>query len=118
MKPITTSKSLISYCGLYCGACKRYISGSCPGCAENQKASWCKIRSCNIEHGYTSCADCKDFANPMECKKFNNFISKIFAIIFKSDRAAGIAMIKESGYEGFAEYMATNRLQSVKRGRN
>jgi len=48
-------------------------------------------------------------------QKFNNFISKIFAIIFKSDRAAGIAKIRESGYEEFAQFMATHKLQSIKR---
>jgi len=115
MKTITADKSLVAYCGLYCGACKKYLSGSCPGCHENQKASWCKIRSCNMEHGYASCADCKEFADPMACKKFNNFISKIFSVIFKSNRAADIAMIRESGYEEFAQFMAANKLQSIKR---
>ena len=115
MKEIIADRALIAYCGLYCGSCKKYLNGSCPGCHENNKASWCKIRSCNLEHGYSCCADCKDFANPMECKKFNDFISRIFALIFKSDRAACIAKIKETGYEGFAKYMAENRLQSIKR---
>ena len=67
-----------------------------------------------MEHGYTSCADCREFADPMACKKYNNFISKIFAFIFKSNRAAGIAKIKESGYEEFAQFMATQNLQSIK----
>jgi hypothetical protein len=115
MKPITADKSLVAFCGLYCGACRKYLSGSCPGCHENQKASWCKIRSCNIEHGYASCADCKEFTDPLACKKFNNFISRIFAVIFKSDRAACIAKIRESGYEGFAQFMADHHLQSIKR---
>lgn len=68
-----------------------------------------------MEHGYASCADCKEFADPMACKKFNNFISKIFAVIFKSNRAAGISMIKESGYEGFAQFMANQKLTAIKR---
>ncbi len=68
-----------------------------------------------MEHGYASCADCKDYSDPMACKKFNNFMSKIFAVIFKSDRAAGIAKIRESGYEEFATFMATHQLQSIKR---
>ena len=115
MKTIAADKSLVAYCGLYCGACKKYLSGSCPGCHENRKASWCKIRSCNMEHGYSSCADCQEFADPMDCRKYNNFISRIFAVIFKSNRAAGIAMIRESGYEEFAQFMATHKLQSIKR---
>ena len=115
MKPMVADQGLVAFCGLYCGACKKYLSGSCPGCHENNKASWCKIRSCNMEHGYTSCANCKDFANPMDCKKFNNFFSKFFALIFKSDRAACIAKIKELGYDGFAAYMTENGLQSIRR---
>jgi hypothetical protein len=115
MKEVTADKNLIAYCGLYCGACKKYLAGSCPGCHENNKASWCKIRSCNIENGYSSCADCKEFTNPMDCKKFNNFISRIFALIFKSNRAACIAKIRESGYDGFAKYMAENGLQSIRK---
>ncbi len=115
MKTIAVNADLIAYCGLYCGSCKKYVAGSCPGCHENNKASWCKIRSCNMEHGYASCAECKEFSDPMSCKKFNNFISKFFALIFRSDRAACIAMIREKGYEGFAKYMAENGLQSVRK---
>ncbi len=115
MKEIVADTKQIAYCGLYCGSCNRYLKGSCPGCAGNEKATWCKIRSCNMEHGYANCANCKEFSNPMECKKFNNFVSKIFAFVFKSDRAACINMIKTNGYESFANYMAENKLQSVKR---
>ena len=66
-------------------------------------------------NNYQSCADCKEFKDPMDCKKFNNFFSKMFAIILKSDRAACIAKIKNTGYEGFAQFMSENRLQSIKR---
>ena len=115
MKEIVKDSNLVAYCGLYCGACKSYLKKKCPGCHENAKASWCKIRSCNIEHGYRSCADCTEFADPKDCKKFNNFFSKFFAIVFSSDRPACIAKIKESGYDDFAGFMTENRLQSIKR---
>ena len=115
MKDIIADKSLVAYCGLYCGACRKYLSEACPGCTENNKASWCKIRSCNIEHGFASCADCKEFTNPMECKKFNNFVSRIFAVIFKSDRAACVAKIKSTGYDQYAAFMAENKLQSIRK---
>ena len=115
MKEIVADKKLVAYCGLYCGACRSYLKGSCPGCAENKKASWCKVRSCNMEHGYASCADCKEFTNPMDCKMYNNFMAKAFGFIFKSDRNACINMIKVKGYEDFSKYMADNKLQTIKK---
>jgi hypothetical protein len=51
-----------------------------------------------------------------ECKKFNNFISKLFGVILRSDRPACISRIKEIGYEQYAAEMATSRRQSIKRG--
>lgn len=114
-KTIIFDKNLIAYCGLYCGACRSYSKGSCPGCHDNSKASWCKIRSCNIELGYSSCADCHEFSDIKECRKFNNLVSKFFALIFRSDRPACIGKIKELGYEDFAAFMAENKLQSIRR---
>ena len=118
MRPeIKNNPNLIAYCGLYCPACYKYLNGKCPGCQQNAKASWCKVRSCNMEHNYSSCADCKEYTNPMDCKKFNNPVSKIFALVFKSDRPASIALIKEKGYEGYAAYMTENKLQVIKKKR-
>ena len=115
MNPIVADKNLVAYCGLYCGACKSYLKGKCPGCHENTKATWCQIRKCNIAHAYESCADCKEFTDIMECPKFNNFFSKFFALIFRSDRKACIAKIKEVGLDNFAVFMAENKLQSIRR---
>lgn len=115
MKEIVANTKLIAYCGLYCGSCRSYLKESCLGCAENKKASWCKVRSCNIEHGNASCADCKEFTNAMECKKYNNFMAKLFGMVFRSDRNACINMIKSKGYENFAIYMAENKQQTIKR---
>jgi len=58
-----------------------------------------------MELGYTSCAECAEFPNPGDCKKFDNFIGRVIGFVLNSNRAAGIAMIKERGREGFAEYM-------------
>ncbi len=115
MKPIIADPKLVAYCGLYCGACKKYLKGSCPGCADNDKASWCKVRQCCIQNGYTSCAECKDFPDVLECKQFNNFFSKIFAFIFKSDRKACINKIKDIGVDDFSKYMAEQKLISIKK---
>lgn len=114
MIELAINESLVSYCGLYCGACKRYNSGGCPGCAKNEKATWCKTRTCNIEKGYRSCADCS-LSNLRECGKLHNFISKAFGMVFNTDRIAGLTLIREQGYGAFAQQMASAKQMSVKR---
>lgn len=86
----------------------------CLGCSKNVKASWCKVRTCCIEKKSDSCADCKDYKDPSTCKKLNNFISKIFGLIFNSDRKACIAQIKKIGISGHAQKMAIEKRQSIK----
>lgn len=115
MPEITANPALVAYCGLYCGACGFYLKGKCPGCHENAKATWCQVRACNREYQYSSCADCKPVADVRACAKHNNFMSKVFALIFRSDRAACVDRIKKDGYPAFAKYMAANKLQSIKR---
>jgi len=107
--------NLIAKCGLYCGSCKRFLKEKCPGCLENNKASWCKLRTCCLEKKIASCADCKDYKNVMDCRKYDNFIAKVFGFVFDSDRSACIARIKEIGYEGFAHEMAENRVMTFKK---
>lgn len=115
MKEITANPDLVAYCGLYCGACKPYLIGKCSGCHNNEKATWCKIRGCCSENEYKSCADCKTYPDSVECKKLNNLISKIFAIIFGSNRNASLKRIQEIGYESYAQEMCKNKAQAIKR---
>lgn len=115
MKDVIANPELVAYCGLYCGACKRFLKGKCPGCHDNVKASWCGIRKCCIELGYMSCADCTDFADPSDCKKFDNFISKIFGLLFRSDRRACISQIKDLGLKAHAENMAAGKRHTIKK---
>jgi hypothetical protein len=116
MKTIVADTNLIAACGLYCGGCNAYLKKKCPGCRENEKAAkWCKPRTCSLEHQYQSCADCKQHSQVMECKDFNNYIAKLFGLIFRSNRKACIDMIKDKGYEGFAAYMAEHGLRTIKR---
>jgi hypothetical protein len=107
---------LVAFCGLYCGECGQYKRGRCPGCAENEKAGWCTIRTCCQENGYATCAACTQFAHVSDCRKFDNFMSRIFGLIFRSDRPANIAHIKEVGLETYANEMATRGRQSLRRG--
>lgn len=114
MKKIIADKELISYCGLYCGACKRYLKKKCPGCVENEKASWCKVRTCCLKNHYKSCVVCKKHKNVKNCKKFNNFLAKAFGCIFGNDRTKSIKMMKEHDCEHFAKEMAKQKRMTPK----
>jgi len=115
LKPIVADVDLVAYCGLYCGACGAYRRGRCPGCRENQKATWCKVRTCCRETACSSCAECKTVSDPNDCKKFNNWIAKLFGLVFRSDRRACILQIREQGLPGHAETMAARRQQAIRR---
>lgn len=94
----------IAACGLFCGECAKYKRGKCPGCHDYEKATWCDVRRCCNEHGWQSCADCT--LMPLaDCRKFNSFIGKIFAVVFRSDRRGCIERIRAIGYEAFAAEM-------------
>lgn len=115
MKEIISDPNLVAYCGLYCGACKAYLKDKCLGCHDNQKATWCKVRTCCIGNQYSTCADCKQFTDPKDCGKFNNFISKVIGIAFRSDRAACIQQIRSIGIQGHADNMTQQRRQTIRR---
>lgn len=112
-KQIEVNSELIARCGLYCGACRKYVAGKCPGCRKSEKAEWCKIRSCSASKGYHSCADCP--MDVRDCKTFSNLIGKIFGLIFRSDRHACIARIREVGKETYAAEMAAKGQHTIKR---
>lgn len=94
----------VAACGLYCGACRAYAKGKCSGCARNEKATWCTVRSCCREYGWATCAECT-LMEPDECRKFNNFISKCFKLVFRSDRQGCIERIRKVGLDAFADEM-------------
>ena len=43
MRTIVPDNKNIAACGLYCGACRKFLAEKCPGCKPNKKATWCKI---------------------------------------------------------------------------
>lgn len=114
MEQTENKNEQVAYCGLYCAQCRKFKMGKCSGCRKNDKNSWCKIRSCCIENNYDTCADCKKMALK-DCRKFNNLFSKIFALVFNSDRCACIERIKEVGQEQFAQEMAQQACQTIKK---
>jgi hypothetical protein len=115
MPDIQVNAELVANCELYCGACRFYLHGKCNGCHENSKATWCKVRLCCREKQIKTCDECAEFPDPRACKKFNNFMSKLFGLVFKSDRAACIAQIKQLGPDGHAIAMAEMGTQTIKR---
>jgi hypothetical protein len=115
MKEIISKAELVAYCGLYCGACRSYLRGRCPGCHDNSKAAWCTVRTCCIDRNYSSCADCREFEDPRECKKYNNIVSKIVGFVLRSDRAACIMQIKNMGIPDHADTMARQKKQTIRK---
>lgn len=114
-KEIIADENLVAYCGLYCGACKKYLSLKCPSCHKNQKATWCDVRSCCMQDGKWSCANCSIYFDINDCKMFNNFFSKLFWFIFKSDRKACINRIEEIWKREFSKEMAEKKIHTIKK---
>ena len=115
MNEMRSHSDLVAYCGLYCGACRSYRAEKCPGCHEHHQATWCKIRTCCREKGIATCADCASFPDPKDCRKFNNPIAKVFALVFRSDRAACIRQIRTLGIQGHADDMSQHGRHTIKR---
>lgn len=115
MREVVARPELVARCGLYCGACRSWLNERCSGCAENTKASWCKVRSCCHEHGHASCADCTQHPDPRTCGLFHNYISRMFGLLFRSNRRACVLRIREIGVPAFAAEMAAKRAQSLPR---
>ena len=113
MKEIEVNTQHVAACGLYCGACRKYRMGKCPGCYKNEKASWCKIRKCCKEKGFHTCAECE--MGVKECRFHNNIVSKVFAFVFRSDRPACIRYIRENGELSFAEEMTKQGEQTMRK---
>lgn len=115
MREIVADTKLVAYCGLYCGACRSYLKEKCAGCHDNERASWCKVRACCMEHSYSSCAECTEFPNPHACRKFHNFFSQAIGFLFNSDRRACIVQTRQIGLQAHAEEMALHKRQTIKR---
>ena len=99
-----TKEVVLAYCGLVCSDCGAYRKGRCKGChSDKPMNASCKVKPCAQEKNCVTCADCGDFTDLKECRKLNNFISKIFALIFRSDRIGNLCRIREIGIEKFKE---------------
>ena len=97
-----TEAIVIAYCGLICSDCGAYKKNRCKGChSEKPMNRNCKIKKCNIENNYVTCADCKEFDDLKKCRKLNNVISKVFSFIFRTNRIRNLNSIREVGIDQF-----------------
>jgi len=90
----------IAACGLFCTNCRKFKAGKCAGCQIAPGFARCSIRACCIRKSITTCAECDDFLSPRsyrECGKINNFIANVFALIFRSNRPAALALLRDEG---------------------
>lgn len=117
MRPITADPDLVACCGLYCGACKAFLKEKCLGCRKSSRNGWCAVKKCTREKGIATCAECGEHTQPMDCRKFNNFISRMFGIVFNSDRGACIEEVRQLGLKAYAAKMAERERPTIPRSR-
>jgi hypothetical protein len=113
---IKKDSKLVSYCGLYCGACKKYINELCKGCKEKETPEWCKVKPCNESKKTDSCSECNEVNNYKNCTKLYPLSYKFGEFIAGMSREAGLNMIKNKGKIKFAEFMEiVNKTLCIKR---
>ena len=66
-----------------------------------------------MEKSFHTCAECE--IDVKDCHLYNNFISKVFAFVFRSDRPACIRYIRENGEQAFAEEMTKRGEQTMRK---
>lgn len=76
------------------------------GCGQSR----CSIRKCAQEKELVSCADCSDYAS---CKLLDNFMSKLFGFIFRSNRSGNLDLLHEKGYDHVAEKLKSTGKMTV-----
>lgn len=67
-------KSLIAYCGTYCGVCEWKEKTGCKGCKTNGGVMFwgeCDKAKCCIEKNFEHCGECGD----MPCKKLQELFN-------------------------------------------
>ncbi len=113
------NKQMISYCGFYCGACPKYLSGQCKGCRGDSPDCAvgyrkCKVRPCCVEHQYFTCTDCNEYMTVRDCRKYNPSSIRLGEFISSTSRQKAIEMIKEKGLNEFADYMKGKNWVTIK----
>jgi len=98
----------LAFCGLVCSGCGAFTRGRCKGChSPKPMHSRCPVKRCATEKSISSCADCTAFPDLHDCKKLNNFVSKVFGFIFRSDRIGNLNKIRDVGIDEFRRQART-----------
>ena len=101
---MSNQNPIIAYCGLVCSNCNMFLKRKCGGCFNNRSVNRnCKIEKCAKERGFTTCADCKNFADLKKCKTLNNLMGKFFGFVFRTNRISNLDRIREVGIEQFGK---------------
>jgi hypothetical protein len=103
------SEREVGCCGAYCGTCRVFAEHACKGCkigygtgGRALSKAKCRIKVCCMGRGYTSCADCPDFA---DCAILSGFFGKK-GYKYRKYREA-IEFIRRTGYAKFLEIADT-----------
>lgn len=93
----------IGCCGAFCGTCKVRKENACIGCKvgygtgeRDLTKAKCKMKTCCISKGHTTCADCKTLN---ECSVINEFYNKN-GYKYKKYKEA-VSYIGTHGYSSF-----------------
>lgn len=95
----------IAPCGLFCSNCRKFRKGRCAGCQVSPGFARCAVRACCVEKGIPTCAGCSDFAarDFRECRTLHNPVSRVFAVLFGSDRPGALAELRDQGEAAYLE---------------
>jgi hypothetical protein len=101
----------IAPCGLFCSHCGKFKKGKCEGCQVEAGFRKCAIRSCCIEKGIVTCAECDEFLAPRdfrECKKINNILARVIGFFLRSNRAGALALLRDEGRDAYLDAKRTS----------
>lgn len=100
---------IVARCGLVCSHCGAHRRGKCRGChSDRPMFANCPVKACATFHECTTCADCTRYSDLRLCTKLNNFISKIFGFLFRTDRIGNLEQIRQIGLEAFKTQRAAS----------
>lgn len=112
MKTIAPDNKNIAACGLYCGACRKFLAEKCSGCKPNKKQLGVKSAHVAKKTSLILVLNAPMMSGNASCFPIDK---QSICILFNSDRSACISYIKEQGEQAFAEEMTKRKCQTIRR---